>query len=222
MNKSKTNNIASSSLANEITVEGDEQAENALNTFFSDSFTTESNSKPYPSPTTLGIPLTMIIFTIENIKNAIRSLKHPHFPGQNGIPSSLLKQGGADMPLLLLKLFTQSLTSGVYPQIWKTSIIAPKRRRNNNNEINKFRPINITSVMSRLMEKVISAEISSHIHKQKLLVNSQHGFTKNRSTMTCQFHFLNHITTCRDTGHNVTIIYFDLCKAFDKVTHIKG
>ena len=219
MNKSKTENITSLSLANGITVEGDEQAANALNTFFSESFTTESNSTLYTSPTTLEIPLTMVVFTIENIKNAIRSLKHSNFPGPDGIPSSLLKQGGADIPLLLLKVFTLSLTSGVYPQIWKTSIIAPKRKRNNNNEISNFRPINITSVMSRLMEKVISAEISSHIHKNKLLVNSQHGFTKNRSTMSCQYDFLNHITTCRDTGHNVIIIYFDLCKAFDKVPH---
>ena len=73
--------------------------------------------------------------------------------------------------------------------------------------------------MSRLMEKVISAEISSHIHKHKLLVNSLHGFTKNRSTMSCQYDFLNHITTCIDTGHNVIIKYFDLCKAFDKVPY---
>ena len=125
MNKSKTENITSLSLANGITVEGDEQAANALNTFFSESFTTKSNSKLYTSPTTLEIPLTMVVFTMENIKNAIRSLKHSNFPGPDGIPSSLLKQGGADIPLLLLKVFTLSLTSGVYPQIWKTSIIAP-------------------------------------------------------------------------------------------------
>ena len=161
----------------------------------------------------------MVVFTIENIKNAIRSLKYSNSPGPDGIPSSLLKQGGADIPLLHLKVFTLSLTSGVYPQIWKTSTIAPKRKRNNNNEISNFRPINITSVMSRLMEKVISAEILSHILKNKLLVNSQHGFTKNRSTMSCQYDFLNHITTCRDTGPNVIIIYFDLCKAFDKAPH---
>ena len=73
--------------------------------------------------------------------------------------------------------------------------------------------------MSRLMEKVISAEISSRIHKHKLMVNSQHGFTKNRSTMSCQYDFLNHITTSRHTGHNVIIIFLDLCKAFDKVPH---
>ena len=145
----------------------------------------------------------MVVFTIENIKNAIWPLKHSNFPVPDGIPSSLPKQGGADIPLLLLKIFTLSLTSGIYPQIWKTSIIAPERKRNNNNEISNFRPINITSVMSRLTEKVISAEISSHIHKHKLLINSQHEFTKNRSTMSCQFDFLNHITTCRDTGYNV-------------------
>ena len=69
------------------------------------------------------------------------------------------------------------------------------------------------------MEKVISAEISAPIHKLKLLVNSQHGFTKNRPSMSCQFDFLNHITTCRDTGYNVIIIYFNLCKAFNKVPH---
>ena len=161
----------------------------------------------------------MVIFTIENIKNAIRSLKHSNFPGPDGIPSSLLKQGGADIPVLLLKIFTLSLTSGVYTQIWKTSIIASERERNKNNEISNFTPIIITSVLSRLMDKVISTEISSHIHKHKLLVNSQHGFTKNRSTMSYQYDFLNHVTTCRATGHNVIIMHSDLCKAFDKVPH---
>ena len=77
----------------------------------------------------------------------------------------------------------------------------------------------MTFVMSRIMEKVISAHISFHIHNRKLLLMLQHGFTKNRSIMSFQYHFLNHITTFRDTGHNVIMICFDLCKAFDKVIH---
>ena len=45
------------------------------------------------------------------------------------------------------------------------------------------------------------------------------GSRRTDQQWSCQYDFLNHITTCRDTGHNVIIIYFDLCKAFDKVPH---
>ena len=87
------------------------------------------------------------------------------------------------------------------------------------NALSNFRPINTTSVISRIMEKVVSSAITNYTLSNNLINRAQHGFLKSRSTVTCQLDFLNHITYLKDKSLQIMVIYFDLCKAFDKVPH---
>ena len=57
-----------------------------------------------------------------------------------------------------------------------------ERKCNNTDDISDFKPINITLLMSRVIEKVISAETSSNIHNLRFLLETQYGFTKDRFT----------------------------------------
>ncbi|MGL5706975.1 MAG: RNA-directed DNA polymerase, partial [Aeromonas sp.] len=84
--------------------------------------------------------------------------------------------------------------------------------------VTNYRPIHFTSVASRIMEKVINADLLQHL-TNNLLMPSQHGFLSRRSCTTCQLSFLDLVTTSLDNKQSIVILYLDMQKAFDRVPH---
>ncbi|MGL5707390.1 MAG: reverse transcriptase domain-containing protein [Aeromonas sp.] len=162
-----------------------------------------------------------IEFSSKNIKQAISALKTSTFPGPDGLPSMLFKQSDDFMHTLLEHLFRLSLTTGVFPDEWKHSIITPKYKGGIRHQIENYRPIHHTSITSRIMEKVIKKELMIHIEAHQLIHPSQHGFLNKKSCNTCMISFLNKLTRAHDTGHSALCIYLDIHKAFDQVPHSK-
>ncbi|KAK4472145.1 hypothetical protein MN116_000443 [Schistosoma mekongi] len=58
-----------------------------------------------------------------------------------------------------------------------------------------------------------------YLFSGKLIFNSQHGFLKTRSCMTCHFEFFNLVFTKRSLGRLVLVLHLDISKAFDMVNH---
>jgi hypothetical protein len=69
------------------------------------------------------------------------------------------------------------------------------------------------------MESIIKDEIMSHLAKNNLISDSQHGFIPGRSCSTNLLTFQEEITKCLDDGVPVDVFYLDFAKAFDKVPH---
>ena len=82
-----------------------------------------------------------------------------------------------------------------------------------------YRPVSLTSVICKLLERLIKDHMVDFLVKHKLLNSSQHGFLKARSCLTNMLCFLEEITKWIDVGSPVDIIYLDFQKAFDKVPH---
>ena len=81
------------------------------------------------------------------------------------------------------------------------------------------RPISLTSVPCKLVEKLIRNTFADHITKNNLFSKSQHGFISGRSCITQLLEFIEDVSEAVDNGEDVDIIYFDFKKAFDKVPH---
>ena len=79
--------------------------------------------------------------------------------------------------------------------------------------------VSLTSVICKLLERLIKDHMVEFLVKHKLLNSSQHGFLKARSCLTNMLCFLEEITKWIDVGSPVDIIYLDFQKAFDKVPH---
>ena len=58
-----------------------------------------------------------------------------------------------------------------------------------------------------------------HMKNNKVVGDSQHGFTKGKSCLTNLVAFHDGATELMDRGRAVDAIYLDLCKAFDTVPH---
>ena len=119
----------------------------------------------------------------------------------------------------LARVFNLSLKEGVVPFDWKEANIIQLFKKGSRNKSENCRPVSLTSVICKLLERLIKDHMVDFLVKHNLLNSSQHGFLKARSCLTNMLCFLEEITKWIDVGSPVDIIYLDFQKAFDKVPH---
>ena len=105
------------------------------------------------------------------------------------------------------------------PYEWKEANMIQLIKKSSRNKSEKYISVSLTSVISKLLERLIKDDIVDFLVRHKLLNPSQHGFLKARSCLTNTLCFLEEITKWIDEGSPVDIIYLDFQKAFDKVPH---
>ena len=114
-------------------------------------------------------------------------------------------------------LFTKSFQSGQVPQDWLDANV----KKGHNSKPGNYRPVSLTSQMSKVMEFFILESISEHLKQHKLILDSQHGFRPKRSCLSNLLIFLEEVTSYINKGYPVDVIYLDFSKAFDTVPHRK-
>jgi len=108
------------------------------------------------------------------------------------------------------------MSVSMVPQEWKTVIIVPVFKKGQANDMSNYRPISLTCVASKVMERIVVDEILAHFKKSNIISSAQHGLLKGLS-LEC----LNDWTSSLQMKHNITITYVDFMKAFDSVSHEK-
>ena len=160
-----------------------------------------------------------LVVTPELVAKKIKAMKDNKSPGVDGIPPKLLMETVEQISIPLARVFNLSLKEGVVPFEWKEANIIPLFKKGSRNKSENYRPVSLTSVICKLLERLIKDHMVDFLVKHKLLNSSQHGFLKARSCLTNMLCFLEEITKWIDVGSPVDIIYLDFQKAFDKVPH---
>ena len=81
-------------------------------------------------------------------------------------------------------VFNLSLKEGVVPFEWKEANIIPLFKKGSRNKSENYRPVSLTSVICKLLERLIKDHMVDFLIRHKLLNSSQHGFLKARSCLT--------------------------------------
>ena len=160
-----------------------------------------------------------LFVTPELVAKKIKAMKDNKSPGVDGIPPKLLMETVEQISIPLARVFNLSLKEGVVPFEWKEANIIPLFKKGSRNKSENYRPVSLTSVICKLLERLIKDHMVDFLVKHKLLYSSQHGFLKERSCLTNMLCFLEEITKWIDVGSPVDIIYLDFQKAFDKMPH---
>ena len=194
-----------------------------LNGYFSSVFTKEDiSSLPVADAKFQGAKsdyLGPLVVTPELVAKKIKAMKDNKSPGVDGIPPKLLMETVEQISIPLARVFNLSLKEGVVPFEWKEANIIPLFKKGSRNKSENYRPVSLTSVICKLLERLFKDHMVDFLVKHKLLNSSQHGFLKARSCLTNMLCFLEEITKWIDVGSPVDIIYLDFQKAFDKVPH---
>ena len=138
---------------------------------------------PFPN---VNLPqLNNIHIEVKDVGNAITKLKNNLSAGPDGLLPLFFKGIKNTITFPLTLLFTQLLYVACVPGIWKKAIITPVHKKGPTNAVTNYRPISITCVPSKLLERVVSSKIYSHLIHNNILHPQQHGFVRGKSTCTC-------------------------------------
>ena len=75
--------------------------------------------------------------------------------------------------------------------------------------------------MSKVVEKEVHKQFSVYLEENKLILDSQFGFRKNKSTELAAIILVEEIRRSVDSGCIVGACFLDLSKAFDSISHAK-
>ena len=122
-------------------------------------------------------------------------------------------------PLKLI--FTNSIRTGVFPDIWKLANVVPDHKKDQTNLLTCYRPISSLPIFGKIFEKLVYNSLYTHIVSCNLLNPNQSGFRSGDSTINQLLSITNYIFQAFDCNppHDVRSVFLDLSKAFDRVWH---
>ena len=139
-------------------------------------------------------PLGQLIVTPEMVAKKIKAMKYNKSRGVDGIPPKLLMETVEQISIPLARVFNLLLKEGVVPFEWKEANIIPLLKKGSRNKSENYRSVNLTSVICKLLERLIKDHMVDFLVRHNLLNPSQHGFLKARSCLTNMLCFLEEIT----------------------------
>ena len=157
--------------------------------------------------------------SIENIKNAILSLKHKNSEGYDRIPQRVLINGMSKLLEPFSILFNLIYKTNKIPEQWSMSKITPIFKKGDRNNISNYRPISNLCSMSKIFEKLIMQRIIEieDLNNVDLTGSKQHGFKRTRSTSTAGLEIQSEIARALDSNMFTIMASLDLSSAFDIV-----
>ena len=203
-----------------VLTETEEEAANALNAYYQSVFTLDDGSvelSEFPEQTQEKI--SDVFISTERVEEVLQSLNPSKASGPDEVETRFLKECAPEMAPILCKLFQKSIAHGEVPSQWKEAHIVPIHKKGSRAVMANFRPVALTSVVCKVMEKIICAAIIAFLTIHDLISHQQHGFIKGRSCQTNILLCLEKWTQMVDDGKCVDVAYFDYAKAFDKVSH---
>ena len=156
--------------------------------------------------------------TVDEVKEAIQSLKPHKAPGPDGIDPEHIIHSGPLARKLLTDLFNAIVTTGHIPTVFQLGYITPipKDPKKDQTDPSNYRGISLLSNISKLFEKVILAKLQS----SGLLLNPlQGGFCSGYSPSHTAFVLQEAIQSIRESGKKAYVALVDVKKAFDTVWH---
>ena len=163
-----------------------------------------------------GPELKEIFFDHLEVLEAIKKIPNGSSPGPDGVPPSLLKNGGTTIALWIYNIINLSFESGVIPDILKLGLIAPIHKGGSTSDPANFRPVSLTSHIVKTGERIVREKLVNYLEFIDKMDKSQHGSRKGRSTLSQLLEHHNEIIEMLENGENIDSIYLDFSKAFDK------
>ena len=160
-----------------------------------------------------------VMFSMSDVQSALERLDVQKAPGPDGMHPVILKSLAIELAPVIYKLFRLSLDTAQLPSDWKAGVIRPFPKPGDRSNPDNYRPVCMTSILVKVLERFVRAAIDRHLLKAPLALPCQHGFVRDRSCTTNLLMARELWCEARNRRHPVHAVFVDFSKAFDRVDH---
>ncbi|CAF0819149.1 unnamed protein product [Brachionus calyciflorus] len=153
-----------------------------------------------------------IIHELEE-KNVLKSM------GTDLINPRELKKTEEVIAIPLSNIFIKLFNNGSVPNQCKKANNTPIFKKGSKKLASNYRPVSLTSISCKIIEKLIKKTIMEHLIVNKLISIRQHGFMEKKSCITNLLEIFDLVTEAIHNGFPIDMIYLDFAKAFDSFQH---
>jgi hypothetical protein len=165
--------------------ESDLETANILSNFFESVFVKEPPSLPH----TIHRPyvhdsLETVILNENLLLQEMYRINVNSAPGPDNITAKTLKFCADALVQPLLHIFKLSFQSSSLPSGWLKALVTPIYKKGDKTLASNYRPISLTSICCKLMERIISKQLTEFALNHNVIPKEQHGFLPGRSVFT--------------------------------------
>ena len=137
------------------------------------------------------------------------------------IPTFMLKESIDVLLPFLTAMCNASLSEGVLPLSQRHAIVTPllKKPSLDPAELKNYRPVSNLSFVSKIVEKLVSDQLVSHLQSNNLMPRLQSAYRRHHSTETALLRVVSDLLRAADNKKVTLLGLLDLSAAFDCVDH---
>ena len=188
-----------------------------FNEYFCSVFSSPNDEIPqfnFPQSTNF---ISQVDFSPEIVFEKLHKLPNKLSHGPDGIPTSLYKNLAIPLAEPLSEIFKASFAQSRLPNDWQIANVVPIHKKGSTDLCSNYRPISLGCQACKTMESIINDALLNHFEGK--FSKHQHGFLKNRSTVTQLLETLNDWTQALDNNYFIDVQYIDWAKAFNTISH---
>ena len=153
-------------------------------------------------------------FTMEELDISINLLNAKSSPGLDKIRNEMIIHTPYNFKTLLLNVLNAIFQTEFFPSQWSDTLIILLPKDSSNT---KFRPISLTSCISKLMERLVLLRLQHFFERNNLLPKSQNGFRKGKSCAHSLTTLVTYILNNFSQNKPLCAVLIDIKSAVDNV-----
>ena len=152
------------------------------------------------------------------LQHLIHSLNTKSAPGTDGISTTMLQNFSHTALIHLTQLFNHILRFWYFSSTWKSAKFIPILKPGKPlSDPSSYRPINLLSTVSKLLEWVVAHRLNSCIHQNHILSPEQFGFCKQHSTVSQLARITDFITHDFDLWKHTGMVLLGIKKVYGAI-----
>ncbi|XP_004208428.2 uncharacterized protein LOC101237181 [Hydra vulgaris] len=157
--------------------------------------------------------------TLDLVKNKLSNLSVDKTVGLDVVSAYVLKNCSDSFSIPLSAIFKKSLDSGCCPKVWKKANVTPLFKNGSRLDPGNYRPISLTSVVCKVMERILRDTMVNHLVEHSLISKNQHGFVNKKACVTNLLESIDMMSKALSDKISMDVAFIDFSKAFDMVSH---
>jgi hypothetical protein len=118
--------------------------------------------------------------SLDEVRQAVESLRNSRAPGEDQLTAELLKNGGPELIRTLHKLICEIWVNETMPEDWGTSLICPIFKKGNKLNCSNYRGIMLLNVAYKVFSAILQKRLNSYA--EEILGEYQCEFRPGRGT----------------------------------------